>query len=159
MRPVEDQAATLLATCRAAGVMIVTAESCTGGLLSAAFTAIPGSSDVFDRGFITYSYAAKSEMLGVSARLLADHGAVSEQVAAAMTQGALERTSAGLALAITGVAGPGASEAKPEGLVWFSGQRSGQDPVTLCREFGPLGRSAVRAASVQTALDLGQSVL
>ena len=85
MRPVEDQAATLLATCRAAGVMIVTAESCTGGLLSAAFTAIPGSSDVFDRGFITYSYAAKSEMLGVSARLLADHGAVSEQVAAAMT--------------------------------------------------------------------------
>ncbi len=149
----ETLARAVLDAARARGVMIATAESCTGGLVSAALTDIAGSSDVMDRGFVTYSYPAKTELLGVSSDDLARYGAVSEIVARAMATGALARSDAGLAVAITGVAGPGASEAKPEGTVWFA--VAGPDGVrTHLAEFGPLGRAGVRARSVETALEL-----
>ncbi|MCB1404215.1 MAG: CinA family protein, partial [Rhodobacteraceae bacterium] len=110
----------ILEAARARGWRIATAESCTGGLVSAALTDIPGSSDVFDRGFVTYSYPAKTAMLGVPQAMLAAEGAVSAPVARAMAEGALAASDAQLVVAVTGVAGPGASEAKPEGLVWFA---------------------------------------
>lgn len=148
----------VLEAARARGWMIATAESCTGGLVSAALTEIPGSSDVFDRGFVTYSYPAKTALLGVPPALLEAHGAVSEPVALAMATGALAASDASLAVAVTGVAGPGASEAKPEGLVWFAvATAAGARAET--REFGPLGRAAVRARSVETALALALQAL
>ena len=123
----EAAARALIDAARARGWKIATAESCTGGLVSAAITDIAGSSDVFDRGFVTYSYPAKVAMLGVPQALLTAHGAVSEPVARAMAEGALAASDADLAIAVTGVAGPGASEAKPEGLVWFADRhRRGQ---------------------------------
>ena len=116
-----QQVTELLAAARAKELKIATAESCTGGLISALLTDVAGSSDVFERGFVTYSNAAKTEMLGVDAQLIAAHGAVSEPVARAMAQGALQHSAAQVALAITGVAGPGGgSEAKPVGTVWFA---------------------------------------
>lgn len=149
----EARARAVLEAARARGVMIATAESCTGGMVSAALTDIAGSSDVVDRGFVTYSYPAKIALLGVGEVDLARHGAVSEAVARKMAAGALERSEAALAVAITGVAGPGASEAKPEGTVWFA--VAGPDGVRAhLAEFGPLGRAEVRARSVETALDL-----
>ncbi|HMQ92433.1 MAG TPA: CinA family protein [Amaricoccus sp.] len=143
----------ILGAARARGWRIATAESCTGGLVSAALTEIPGSSDVFDRGFVTYSYPAKTAMLGVPQAMLAAEGAVSEPVARAMAEGALAASDAQLAVAVTGVAGPGASEAKPEGLVWFAtaGPRGAR---TVRRDFGALGRAEVRARSVGVALEL-----
>ncbi|HMR59498.1 CinA family protein, partial [Amaricoccus sp.] len=134
----------ILGAARARGWRIATAESCTGGLVSAALTEIPGSSDVFDRGFVTYSYPAKTAMLGVPQAMLAAEGAVSEPVARAMAEGALAASDAQLAVAVTGVAGPGASEAKPEGLVWFAtaGPRGAR---TVRRDFGALGRAEGRA--------------
>lgn len=149
----ERLARAVLAAARARGVMVATAESCTGGLVAAALTDIAGSSDVFDRGFVTYSYPAKTAMLGVPEEMLAAHGAVSEPVARAMAEGALRASRAGAAVAITGVAGPGASEAKPEGLVWFAtaGPRGLR---TERRDFGPLGRAAVRQAAAEAALEL-----
>jgi nicotinamide-nucleotide amidase len=138
---------------RAAGVRVATAESCTGGLVSAAITAIPGASDVFDRGFVSYSYASKVAMLGVPQLLLTEHGAVSEPVARAMAAGALDASDADVVVAVTGVAGPGASEAKPEGLVWFAVATAAEVRAEK-REFGPLGRAAVRARSVEVALEL-----
>lgn len=149
----EALAREVLAAARARGWRIVTAESCTGGLVAGALTDIAGSSDVFDRGFVAYSYPAKTAMLGVSEALLADHGAVSEAVARAMAEGARAASGADLAVAVTGVAGPGASEAKPEGLVWFATA----DPAgteARRRDFGPVGRAEVRARSVRTALEL-----
>ena len=148
----ERRARALLEACRARGWHVATAESCTGGLVSAALTDVPGSSDVVDRGFVTYSNAAKTVMIGVPAELITAHGAVSEQVARAMAEGARAASGADLAIAITGVAGPGASEAKPEGLVWFAiatpaGTRAER------RDFGALGRGRVRARAVETALD------
>ena len=149
----EALAREVLATAGRRGLMIATAESCTGGLVSAALTDIPGSSDVFDRGFVTYSYPAKTSVLGVPEAMLAEHGAVSEVVARAMAQGALTASRAQVAVAITGVAGPGGSEAKPEGLVWFA--VAGPAGVqTLRRDFGPLGRATVRQRSVEAALEL-----
>lgn len=149
----EARARTVLDAARARGVTIATAESCTGGMVSAALTDIPGSSDVFDRGYVTYSNAAKVELLGVPEALIAEHGAVSEPVARAMAEGAQTRAGVGLAVAITGVAGPGGSAAKPEGLVFFAA--SGPDGVrALRRDFGAIGRAAIRQASVETALDL-----
>lgn len=146
-------AARILAESRARGWTIVTAESCTGGMVSAALTDIAGSSDVFDRGFVTYSYPAKTAMLGVTVEMLAAHGAVSEPVARAMAEGARAASGATLAVAVTGVAGPGASEAKPEGLVWFA--LAGPEGVTSTRrDFGALGRPEVRARATRTALDL-----
>jgi nicotinamide-nucleotide amidase len=150
----------LLARARAAGLMIATAESCTGGLIAGALTEIPGSSDVVDRGFVTYSNAAKSEMLGVPADLIARHGAVSAEVARAMAEGALARSNAGLAVAVTGVAGPGGgSIEKPVGLVWFAAARRGGEPAATERRFGAIGRSAVRLATVATALELLDGLL
>lgn len=148
-------AAALLARCEATGLMIATAESCTGGMVIAALTDIPGSSAVVERGFVTYSNAAKSELLGVPPELIAAHGAVSEPVARAMAEGALSASPADLAVAITGIAGPGGgTPAKPEGLVHFACARRGR-PTTHARvAFGAIGRDAVRAASVLRALEM-----
>lgn len=143
----------ILAQARARGVMIATAESCTGGMVAAALTAVPGSSDVFDRGFVTYSNAAKQDMLAVRSATLAAHGAVSEPVAAEMALGALQHSRAGVAVSVTGIAGPGGSEFKPEGRVCFGiATRLGVRAETV--EFGAPGRDHVRAAACAHALDL-----
>ncbi|GAA0294081.1 CinA family protein [Rhodovulum strictum] len=149
-----SRAETLVALARARGVLVASAESCTGGMVSAAITDIPGSSKMFDRGFVTYSNAAKQTLLGVRAETLDAHGAVSEPVAAEMAEGALARSEADLAVAITGIAGPGGSEHKPEGRVCFALARKGAGVVTETVEFGALGRDRVRAASRDHALDL-----
>jgi len=149
-----DLAESVLAACRAAGLKVATAESCTGGLIAATLTAIAGSSDVLDRGFVTYSNAAKAEMLGVPTDLIATAGAVSETVARRMAEGALARSAADLAVAVTGVAGPdGGSAEKPVGLVWFALARRGGRTVTLHHVF-PGDRAAVRRATVAQALRL-----
>ncbi len=138
-----------------AGVSLSTAESCTGGLVGAAITSVAGSSAVYDRGFITYSNAAKAVLLGVDEALLEAHGAVSEPVARAMAAGARKRSGADLAVSITGIAGPGGGSAeKPVGLVHFGLALA--DGSTRHREmrFGDLGREQVRIASVRVALDL-----
>ncbi|KGJ18899.1 CinA family protein [Paracoccus sanguinis] len=144
-------AAEVLAAARARGVTLATAESCTGGLIAAALTEVPGSSDVVDCGFVTYSNAAKTRMLGVSEATLAAHGAVSEAVAAEMAAGAQARSGAGMAVAVTGIAGPGGSEFKPEGRVCF-GLATPEGVRTETVEFGSRGRRAVRAATVEHAL-------
>ena len=146
-------AAEVLALARARGVMLAAAESCTGGLVMAALTAVPGSSDVVDRGFVTYSNAAKQDMLGVQGATLDAHGAVSEQVAAEMAVGARARSRAGLAVSVTGIAGPGGSAFKPEGRVCFGLARP-EGVTTETIEFGPIGRDQVRAASETQALDM-----
>lgn len=144
----------LLQRARYWGLRIATAESCTGGMVAAVLTDVAGSSDVFDRGFVTYSNAAKVEMLGVSPATLATHGAVSEPVAREMAEGALARSGAGLAVAITGIAGPGGSEFKPEGRVCFGlAQRDRLTRVETV-EFGALGRARVRKAATAHALAL-----
>lgn len=148
-----SRAERLLAAARARGAMIATAESCTGGLVAGAITDVAGSSTIFDRGFVTYSNAAKVAMLGVSEGTLAQHGAVSEEVAEEMARGALARSAATLAVSITGIAGPGGSDFKPEGRVCF-GIASARRCRTETIEFGALGRVAVRARSVDHALDL-----
>ena len=148
------EAAGVLEVLRRAGLTAATAESCTGGLIAAALTAVAGSSDVVDRGFVTYSNAAKTEMLGVPAELIAARGAVSEPVAARMAEGALERSGAGVAVAVTGVAGPGGGSAeKPVGLVWFGVTRRG-GPAWTERAVFPGDRGAVREATVSHALGL-----
>ena len=149
----ETLAHAALEAARARGWLVATAESCTGGLVSAVLTSAEGSSDVFERGFVTYSYEAKSDMLGVPEALLHAHGAVSEEVARAMAEGAIPSGRADLAVAITGVAGPGASESKPEGRVWFA-VASPAGVEALRHDFGPLGRDRVRARSVRVALEL-----
>jgi nicotinamide-nucleotide amidase len=152
-----EQARALIELCKERGLMIGTAESCTGGLLSAYLTAVPGSSSVFERGFITYSNGAKIEMLGVDADLLAAYGAVSEPVARAMAEGVLARAPVDLAVSITGVAGPGGGSAdKPVGLVFIGSARKTSDgsQVTVERhEFGNVGRNVVRERTVAVALD------
>ncbi|QYZ71264.1 CinA family protein [Neotabrizicola shimadae] len=145
--------AALLNLARAKGATIATAESCTGGMIGAALTDVAGSSDVFDRGFITYSNAAKVEMLGVSIATLAAHGAVSEEVAAEMAAGALARSAASVAVSVTGIAGPGGSEFKPEGRVCF-GLATAGGTRTETVEFGAIGRGEVRRATVAHALSL-----
>lgn len=148
-----SQAAQVLDAARARLVMIATAESCTGGLIAGALTEVAGSSDGFDRGFVTYSNAAKMQMLGVRAETLDTHGAVSEQVAAEMAQGALRQSDAGIAVSVTGIAGPGGSEHKPEGRVCFGiSQPFGTFTQTV--EFGAIGRHRVRAATIEHALQL-----
>ncbi len=149
-----DLAEAVLAACRAAGLKVATAESCTGGMIAAALTAIAGASDVVDRGFVTYSNAAKTEMLGVPPDLIAAAGAVSEAVARSMAEGALARSAADLAVAVTGIAGPdGGSADKPVGLVWLGLARRGGRTATLRHVF-PGDRAAVRRASVERALRL-----
>jgi nicotinamide-nucleotide amidase len=154
------QAAALLDACRERGVLIATAESCTGGLVAATLTAIPGSSDVVERGFVSYSNTAKSEMLGVPVWLIERHGAVSEDVARAMVGGALTHSRATIAVAVTGIAGPdGGTADKPVGLVHFAAARR-DDAVRHERVlFGDLGRAEIRRESVQRALSLLASVL
>lgn len=153
-----EQARKLVELCKEHGLTIGTAESCTGGLLSACITAVPGSSKVFERGFVTYANAAKMEMLGVNADLLAAHGAVSEPVARAMAEGVLARAPVDLAASITGVAGPGGGSAeKPVGLVFIGSGRKTADgvDVTVERcEFGDVGRNVVRERTVAEALNL-----
>ncbi len=146
--------AELLEKYRKKNWLIATAESCTGGLVAAALTEISGSSDVFDRGFVTYSNASKSDMLGVDPALITQFGAVSGQVAQAMAMGALNHSDADIAVAITGVAGPGASENKPEGLVWFGLANRHSVTLTHKMEFGAIGRAKVRAVSAEHALML-----
>ncbi len=141
------------------GVMIATAESCTGGMLSAALTDLAGSSDMFERGFVTYSNAAKSEMLGVLPQTLDRFGAVSEPVALEMAIGALAHSNATLAVSITGVAGPGGSANKPEGRVCFGLAYQGRVAEAETIEFGPRGRDYVRIAARDHALFLLISAL
>ena len=144
----------LLARARYQGLRIATAESCTGGMVAAALTDVVGSSDVFERGFVTYSNAAKVGMLGVSETTLAAHGAVSEPVAREMAEGALRQSAADITMSITGIAGPGGSEFKPEGRVCFGLARTGRETRVETVEFGALGRAKVRAAATEHALGL-----
>ncbi|KAA2317488.1 CinA family protein [Pseudooceanicola sediminis] len=152
-RPDPSLAQAVLAACRAAGVCIATAESCTGGLVAAALTDVAGSSDVVLGGVISYSNAAKVNLLGVQADTLDAHGAVSEPVAQQMARGASDRLGAEIAISTTGIAGPGGSEHKPEGRVCF-GVTTPKGTTSETVEFGPLGREAVRARSVEHALTL-----
>lgn len=147
-------AAEVLTAARFWGVRIATAESCTGGLIAGALTGVAGSSDVFERGFVTYSNDAKREMLGVRAATLESHGAVSEEVAREMAEGALRASRAQLAVAVTGIAGPGGSEFKPEGRVCFGLAQAGRATLVETVEFGARGRAAVRQATVEHALEL-----
>ena len=147
-----EAAEAALAACRRAGLRIATAESCTGGLIAACLTEIPGASDVVECGFVTYSNEAKTELLGVPAALIERHGAVSEQVARAMVEGALGRSRAGLAVAVTGIAGPGgATASKPVGLVHMGTARRG-GAVTHQRLVFPGSRETIRRAAVAVAL-------
>ena len=145
----------VLAAARAKRLKIATAESCTGGIISGALTEIAGSSDVFDRGFVTYSNEAKSMTLGVSARTLRMRGSVSRETASEMAIGALARSQADVAVAVTGIAGPGGGTAeKPVGLVHFASLRKGAAPVAAERHFGHAGRTAVRLDTVRQALSM-----
>jgi nicotinamide-nucleotide amidase len=149
------QARALLDLCRAKKLMVATAESCTGGLVAATLTEIPGSSEVVERGFVTYSNAAKTAMLGVPAEVIARFGAVSRETAEAMAQGALARSPADLAVSITGVAGPGGgSPDKPVGLVHFAAAARGGPLMHHEGRFGDIGRAQVRHVSVRQALDM-----
>jgi len=149
------RAQSLLEACRARGIRVATAESCTGGLISALLTEIAGSSDVFERGFVTYSNAAKAELLDVPQDFIAEHGAVSAPVARAMAEGALGHSRAELAVSVTGVAGPGGGTAdKPVGLVHFALAHHGGITQTEERRFGDIGRTAIRLESVRVALAL-----
>lgn len=147
-------AQSVLEACRARSWRVATAESCTGGLVAGALTAIAGSSDVVERGFVTYSNEAKSELLGVPPEIIAAHGAVSTETAAAMAQGAIARAPVDLAISVTGVAGPGGATAtKPVGLVLFGlARRDGTCRTERCVFDGD--RSAVRQAALETALKL-----
>jgi nicotinamide-nucleotide amidase len=156
----EQRAAALLDKCRARGIKIATAESCTGGMVATLLTSIAGSSDVFDCGFVTYSNEAKKRMLGVSPDVIAEFGAVSRECSLAMAHGVILKSAATLAVSVTGIAGPGGgSAAKPVGLVHFACAR--RNGATLHREerLGDIGRDGVRKASVEVALDLLEAQL
>jgi nicotinamide-nucleotide amidase len=154
-----EAARSLIDACRTRKLAIVTAESCTGGLLAATLTEIPGSSDVFERGFVTYSNAAKRAMLGVPAATLDAFGAVSRETAQAMALGALAHAPADLAAAITGIAGPGgATPGKPVGLVHLAAAARGGRLLEEEQQFGDIGRAEVRLASVARALAMLQEV-
>jgi nicotinamide-nucleotide amidase len=152
------QAARVLDLLRARGWKLATAESCTGGLIAAALTHVAGSSDVVKRGFVTYANEAKTGMLGVPPALLARVGAVSQDIAALMAEGALARAGVEIAVSVTGIAGPGGGSAeKPVGLVWFGLARRGE-PVLTQRCFFSGDRAAIRAAAVANALTLLETV-
>ncbi len=145
----------VLAACRSRGWQLATAESCTGGLIAACLTEIAGSSDFVDRCFVTYSNASKTDLLGVPAALIEQHGAVSDPVARAMAAGALARSAADIAVAVTGIAGPGGGSAdKPVGLVWFGLAVRDRPPRSQDHRLGAIGRCQVRQASLTIALDL-----
>ena len=155
-----DLANALLQACQERGIMLATAESCTGGMVIAALTDIAGSSAVVDRGFVTYSNEAKMDMLGVSAATLDTHGAVSRETAIEMAKGALARSRAGLTLAVTGIAGPGGgSMEKPVGLVWFGVGIDGETVTAEHRLFADEGRDFIRRETVGHALELGLRAL
>jgi len=150
----------VLKLARARGERLVTAESCTGGMVAAALTDIAGSSDAFDRGYVTYSNDAKQAMLSVPEKLLKGYGAVSAEVAAAMALGALRHSGAHLAVAITGIAGPGGGTAKkPVGLVHFAVVHRDGRVDRVEKRFGNLGRAEIRARSVETGLDMLRAML
>jgi nicotinamide-nucleotide amidase len=158
--PFEALSRAVLDGCRKRGVMLATAESCTGGMIAAALTDIAGSSDVVDRGFVTYSNPAKMEMLGVSGSTLDTYGAVSRETALEMAAGALARSRAGIALSVTGIAGPGGGSAdKPVGLVWFGLAMTGNQPLTERRLFEDRGRASIRRETVRTALEMALAAL
>jgi nicotinamide-nucleotide amidase len=153
--PLLRLAEVILADARARKLKIATAESCTGGLVSGILTEIPGSSDVFERGFVTYSGHAKRDLLGVPGDLIADYGEVSEPVVRAMAEGALNYSKADVSVAVTGVAGPGGgTPLKPVGHVHFAAARRGRNIIHEMHRFGDLGRAEVRLKSVETALEL-----
>jgi len=148
-------ASSLLEAARQRGLTIATAESCTGGLVSGALTSVAGSSDVFDRGFVTYTNEAKQQQLGVSAKSLDNMGAVSEAVVKEMAYGALANSMADIAVSVTGIAGPGGgSNEKPVGTVWFGIAQLGEAPVAILKQFDGDDRSSVRSQAVITALSL-----
>jgi nicotinamide-nucleotide amidase len=155
-REIEAAATSLLALCRERGLKVATAESCTGGLVAGALTEIPGSSDVVERGFVTYSNEAKHEMLGVPWKTLKTYGAVSQETADRMAKGALARSTADIAVSITGIAGPGgATPGKPVGLVYFAAAVRGRGLLHCVQRFGKvIGRRQVRLKSVMVALQL-----
>lgn len=154
-----NSARALITAARRSGYTITTAESCTGGLLAGAITEIAGASDIFERGFVTYSNAAKIGMLGVLPATLSQFGAVSEQVAIQMAEGARTKAGANLALSITGIAGPGGSEHKPEGRVCFGIAGPGRSVQAETVEFGPIGRAKVRQAAVAHGLAMINAAL
>lgn len=150
-----DRAAALIALCKQQGLMVATAESCTGGLIIGCLTEVAGSSAVVDRGFITYSNEAKMDLVDVPKDLLIQHGAVSEPVARAMAQGALANSQASISMAVTGVAGPGGgSEAKPVGLVHIAAARADGQVLHVEMRYGDIGRDQVRQKTIRSALDL-----
>ena len=150
----------LLLACQQRGIMLATAESCTGGMIIAALTDIAGSSAVVDRGFITYSNESKMEMLGVSKATIEAHGAVSRETVLEMAAGALAHSRARLSLAVTGIAGPtGGSTEKPVGLIWFGVALAGQSIVAEQQLFGQKGREFIRHETVRHALQLGLRAL
>lgn len=160
MSPFAELASAVLDACGRRGIMLATAESCTGGMIAAALTDIPGSSSVVDRGFVTYSNEAKMEMIGVRAGTLAAHGAVSRETAVEMAEGALARSRAGIAVAVTGVAGPGGgSPEKPVGLVWFAVARGDAATHAESRLFPDRGRAFIRQETLRIALELMLSSL
>jgi len=153
-------AESVLAEARAQKLRIATAESCTGGLIGGLLTEIPGSSDIFDRGFIVYSNRAKSDLLGVPGDLIADQGAVSEAVARSMAEGAVENSNAHVAVAVTGVAGPGGgTKLKPVGLVHIAAARERRSILHEAHRFGDIGRGEIRIKAVEAALLLLQRML
>lgn len=154
MMDIESLCSSILQMCRDDGILLATAESCTGGMIAAALTDIAGSSDVFDRGFVTYSNEAKMDMLGVTSETLDAHGAVSRETAISMAEGALLNSQAEIAVAVTGIAGPtGGSEEKPVGTVWFATSYQG---TVLASEklFEDRGRAFIRREACRTALEL-----
>ena len=155
-----EQAEQLLAAARAQELRIATAESCTGGLVAGLLTEIPGSSDVVERGFVTYSDAAKSDLLDVPAALIRRYGAVSEPVARAMAEGALKNSRAQLAVAVTGIAGPGGGSAeKPVGLVYVAALKQNGTPAIKEFRFGDIGRGEIRSRTIAEALILLRSLV
>ena len=150
-----DAARAVLAAAERQRLKLVTAESCTGGLIAACLTSIPGSSAAFERGLVTYSNVAKTELLGVPAALIAAHGAVSEEVARAMAEGALTQAPVDVSVAVTGIAGPdGGSAEKPVGLVHFAAARKGRATLHEEHRFGDIGRHEVQTESAAVALSL-----
>ena len=150
-----DLANTLLQACLRRGIMLATAESCTGGMIGALLTEVPGSSDVFDRGFIVYTNRSKQDLLGVPGDLVADMGEVSEAVCRMMAEGAVENSNAQLAVAVTGIAGPGGGTTmKPVGLVHVAAAREGRSILHEAHRFGDIGRTGVRLKTCEAALQL-----
>jgi nicotinamide-nucleotide amidase len=157
---IHETAHDLVRASKAAGLTIATAESCTGGLIAAALTAVPGASLVLECGFVTYSNESKTQMLGVPAEMIAKSGAVSAEVARAMAAGALARSKADIAIAVTGIAGPdGGGKDKPVGLVHLAGARRGGALLYEEKRFGDIGRNEVRAEAAAAALALIKRLL